>query len=114
MFFSNEGLWHGGDAALTTYKNATGDFWNLLQNRSELPVMTFGSVIGMIANADIASNIMTLLAVCNVPVIVIPVMIAGGGSHLLDPDAIKRCDEVPIASANLPESSVVMVRPSMR
>ena len=40
--------------------------------------------IGMIANADIASSIAdTLLAVCSVPVILDPVMIAKGGSHLL-------------------------------
>ena len=70
--------------------------------------------IGMIANADIASSIAdTLLAVCNVPVILDPVMVAKGGSHLLDPDAVQtlRGRLVPIAeiiTPNLPEAAALL------
>ena len=70
--------------------------------------------IGMIANADIASSIAdTLLAVCSVPVILDPVMIAKGGSHLLDPDAVQtlRGKLVPIAeiiTPNLPEAAALL------
>jgi hydroxymethylpyrimidine/phosphomethylpyrimidine kinase len=70
--------------------------------------------IGMIANADIASSVAdTLSAVCNVPVILDPVMIAKGGSHLLTPDAVQtlRGKLVPIAeiiTPNLPEAAALL------
>ena len=70
--------------------------------------------IGMIANADIASSIAeTLSAVCSVPVILDPVMIAKGGSNLLAPDAVEtlRGKLVPIAeiiTPNLPEAAELL------
>ena len=70
--------------------------------------------IGMIANADIAGNIAnTLSAVCNVPIILDPVMIAKGGAHLLASDAVQtlRGKLVPIAeiiTPNLPEAAALL------
>ena len=70
--------------------------------------------IGMIANADIAGSIAdTLSAVCSVPIILDPVMIAKGGSHLLDPDAVQTLRDrlVPIAeiiTPNLPEAAALL------
>ena len=70
--------------------------------------------IGMIANAEIADSVAdTLSAVCNVPVILDPVMIAKGGAHLLAPDAVQslRGKLVPIAeivTPNLPESAALL------
>ena len=70
--------------------------------------------IGMIANAEIADSVAdTLSAVCNVPIILDPVMIAKGGAHLLAPDAVQslRGKLVPIAeivTPNLPESAALL------
>ena len=70
--------------------------------------------IGMIANADIAASLAeTLRAVCNVPVILDPVMIAKGGANLLAPDAVQtlRGKLLPIAeiiTPNLPEAATLL------
>lgn len=70
--------------------------------------------IGMIANADIAASLAeTLRAVCNVPVILDPVMIAKGGAHLLAPDAVQTLRDklLPIAeiiTPNLPEAATLL------
>lgn len=66
--------------------------------------------IGMIANADIAKAVASTLTGRDVPIILDPVMIAKGGTPLLQPDAIAVLREqlLPIATIltpNLPEAA---------
>lgn len=71
--------------------------------------------IGMIANAGIAEIVAEVLAshTKDIPVVLDPVMVAKGGSPLLDPDAVAVVKErlVPLATvmtANLPEAAVLL------
>ncbi len=70
--------------------------------------------IGMISNAEIAGSIAdSLSAVCDVPVILDPVMIAKGGASLLAPETILTLRDklVPIAeiiTPNLPEAAALL------
>lgn len=69
--------------------------------------------IGMIANAEIAQAVVAALDACKAPIVVDPVMVAKGGSKLLQADAVDvvRTRFVPRATLltpNLPEAAQLL------